>query len=119
MVTTTALIGASGAVTSYVGSMVQTVAKASTGVYTITMQTNTNFSRLYFASGSVQSPASGLSGVLAVEIQNNPNDSVDAATMTLTVKCLDAAGALVNPASGSSINIMAILSDSSVLINGE
>jgi hypothetical protein len=120
MVTSTIQIGATGAVSSYVGSMVQSVTRISTGIYKIKLQAQTNFPRLYFASGSAQSPSSGLSGVLGIEIQNAPNES--AATITgaeLTIKCLDAAGAVVNPASGSAINILAIFSDSSILIQGE
>jgi hypothetical protein len=57
---------------------------------------------------------------MAVEIQNNPNAAVQISSgAELTVKCLDAAGALVDPASGSAINVMMICSDSSVLIQGE
>lgn len=119
MVTATAQIGASGAVSSFVGSMVADIEKSATGVYVITMQTNTNFSRLFSAHGSMMSPPSGLSGVVAIEIQNAPNASVSASTMSLTIKCLDAAGALVDPAEDSAINIMAMLSDSSVTIGGE
>lgn len=120
MVTATANIGASGAVSSYVGSMVATVAKqVAVGTYKITMQSKTNFSRLFYAQGSAQSPVSGLSGVATIEIQNAPNTSARLPTAELTIKCLDAAGALVNPADGSAINIMAIFSNSSVLIDGE
>jgi Ca2+/H+ antiporter len=119
MITATIQIGAAGAVSSFVGSAVESVARMSLGVYKITMQANSNFSRLYFASGSAQSASGGLSGVLGIEIQNNPNASVQASTASITVKCLDAAGALVNPASGSAINVMIICSDSSIVIGGE
>lgn len=120
MITATAQIGGTGAVTSYVGSGVRTVARISTGLYRITCQPQMNFSRLFFASGSAQSPPSGLSGVLAVEIQNAPNASVaTAAGAILTVKCLDAAGALVDPATGSALSVMMMCSNSSVLIDGE
>lgn len=120
MMDTTILIGATGAVTSFVGSAIQSVVRNGTGLYTITMQANTNFTRLYAAMGSMQSPVSGLSGVLAIEIQNAPNASVATkAGAILQVKTLDAAGALVDPASGASINVLMILSNSSVLIGNE
>lgn len=116
----TVQVGATGAVTSIVGSGIASVARASAGVYLITMQAQTNFNKLYFASGSLQSPPSGLSGVSTVEIQNAPNASVaTAAGGQLTVKCLDAAGAVVDPASGSALNVLMLLSNSSVLIDGE
>lgn len=116
----TAQIGASGAVTSFVGSAIKTVARLSTGVYRITAQSQTNLSRLYFAQGSMQSPSSGLSGISTIEIQNAPNASLATSTgAVLTVKCLDAAGALADPASGSALNVMIMGSNSSVIIDGE
>lgn len=116
----TVLIGSTGAVTSFVGSGIQSVVRSSTGIYKIKAQPQTNFSRLYFAAGSAQSPVSGLSGVSTVEIQNAPNVSVAISDgAELTFKCLDAAGAVVDPASGSSLNVFFILSNSSVTIQGE
>lgn len=120
----TVQIGASGAVSSYVGSAIQSVVKESAaGTYTIKFQPQTNFPNLLFASGSAQSASGGLSGVSTIEIQNAPNASVVLNTPSqggqLTVQCLDAAGALVNPASGSAINILMILSNSSIRIQGE
>lgn len=114
-------IGASGAVSSFVGSAIQSVTKqGAAGTYLIKMQPNTNFPKLFAAHGSAMSPASGLSGVLGIEIQNAPNASVATSSGgELTIKCLDPAGALVNPASGSAINVLMILSDSSVIIGGE
>jgi hypothetical protein len=119
MVTATIQIGASGAVTSTVGSMVSAAEELSTGVYKITMQTGTNFTRLFSAMASMQSASGGLSGIVAIEIQNAPNASVSASTMTLTIRTLDADGALAAPADGSAINLLAILSNSSVLVGGE
>ncbi len=121
MITATAQIGASGAVSSFVGSMVQSVAKqVAVGTYLIKCQSGTNFSRLYAAMGSMQSASGGLSGVSTIEIQNDPNSSMDEASgAELIVKCLDAAGALVNPASGSALNVLIIASNSSVIIDGE
>lgn len=120
LVTATAQIGASGAVSSFVGSMVQSLVKVSTGIYKVKLQSGTNFSRLYSAHASMQSPSSGLSGILGIEIQNAPNTSVAINSgAELSVKCLDAAGALADPASGSALNIQIIASNSSVIVDGE
>jgi hypothetical protein len=120
MITATAQIGASGAVSSFVGSAVASVVKMSTGVYKMKCQSQTDFSRLFAAQGSMQSPAAGLSGISTIEIQHDPNSSVAISDgAELTVKCLDAAGALADPASGSALNILMIASNSSVVIGGE
>jgi hypothetical protein len=120
MVDATIQIGATGAVSSYVGSTVASVVRVSTGIYKIKLQSQTNFSKLYFAAGSAQSPVSGLSGVSTIEIQHDPDTSAKISSgAELTIKALDAAGALVDPASGSALNIMAIFSDSSIKIQGE
>ena len=112
MVTTAITIGAAGAVASFVGPLTASVALASTGIYTITLEDK------YYAAisihGSAQSPASGLSGVSSIEIQNASSTSVAATIPTITIKCLDADGAVVDPASGSVIDILAILNNSSV-----
>lgn len=114
----TILIGATGAVTSFTGSTVQSVVRNSTGIYTLTLQPQTNFSGLFASAGSMQSPASGLSGVLAIELQNAPATTLANSTASaggiFTIKCLDAAGALVDPASGSSVNVMLLCNNSSV-----
>lgn len=120
MVTATIQIGATGAVSSFVGSMVSSITRVSAGIYHVTLQPQTQFTRLYFAAGTLQSPSSGLSGIATVEIQNAPNTSVATASgATLTVKCLSDSNAAADPASGSALNILAILSNSSVLIGGE
>jgi hypothetical protein len=119
-VNATILIGATGAVTSFVGSAVASVTRTGTGLYTLKFAPNTNFSRLYAAEGSMQSPPSGLSGISAVEVQNAPNASVSLSPSgQLSFKTLNASGVLADPANGSSINILIIASDSSVLIQGE
>lgn len=113
-------IGASGSVSSFVGSTIASVTKTGTGKYKIKAQPNTNFNKLYFAAGSAQSASGGLSGILGIEIQNAPNASVQIASgAELTIQCLNAAGAAADPASGSAINVLMILSDSSVTIQGE
>jgi hypothetical protein len=120
IINATAQIGAAGAVSSYVGSAVSAVTKSATGIYKVKCQSQTNFSKLFFAQGSMQSPAIGLSGIATIEIQNAPDASVAiSGGAELTVKCLDAAGALADPASGSALNIMMMCSDSSVIIDGE
>lgn len=114
----TITIGATGAVASFVGSAIASVVRNSTGIYKINMQDN--YSGLYMAIGSAQSPVSGLSGVLGVETQNAPNAAVQLLSApSLIVKTLDAAGALVDPASGSKISVIMYLSNSSVQIGGE
>lgn len=118
LVDTTFLIGSAGSVSSVVGPLIRSVSHMSTGVYKISL-TN-NFNRLFQAHGSTQSPPSGLSGILGIEIQNNPNPSVqNLADPSLTIKCLNAAGALADPASGASISVLLYLSNSSVVIAGE
>ncbi len=118
MLDATISIGASGAVSSVVGSTIASASKISTGIYTIVFQDN--YAGLYAAMGSMQSPSSGLSGVSTIEIQNAPAASVSASSSpSITVKCLDAAGAVVNPASGSALNVLMILSNSSVRVGGE
>jgi hypothetical protein len=119
-VNATILIGATGAVTSFVGSAIASVTRTGTGLYTVKFAPNTNFSRLYYAKGAMQSPASGLSGIMAIEIQNAPNASVSLASAgQLSIKTLNSSGVLADPATGSSINVMIVASDSSVLIQGE
>ncbi len=113
LVTCTIQIGATGAVSSFVGATVQSVTRNGTGLYTIKLQPNTQFSALYFASGSAQSASGGLSGVLGIEIQNAPDASAQTASgASLQIKTLDAAGALVDPASGSAVNVMMIFANS-------
>lgn len=118
LVDTTFLIGSAGSVSSVVGPLIRSISHMSTGVYKISLVNN--FNRLFQAQGSATSPSSGLSGILAIEIQNNPNPSVqNLADPSLTIKCLDAAGALADPASGASISCLMYLSNSSVVIAGE
>lgn len=113
IVNTNILIGATGAVTSFVGTVTASVTRTGTGLYRINL-VDPYFSVL-FAAGSAQSPASGLSGVSTVEIQNAASTSITTLTGgTMIIKTLDAAGALVDPADGSTISILALLSNSSV-----
>lgn len=106
-------IGAAGAVSSSSGTMINSVTHVSTGIYRFNMANN--FAASLHIQGSMQSPPSGLSGVLGIEIQNAPNTSIASLSApSITVKCLDAAGALVDPASGSAVCILALLNNSQV-----
>lgn len=111
-------IGAAGAVASIVGPLISSVTRISIGLYQLNM--SNNFNRMISAHASAQSPSVGLSGILGIEIQNAPNASVSSLSApTLRIKTLDAAGALANPASGSVIDVMAIMSNSSITIQGD
>lgn len=122
-ISATAQIGAVGAVSSFVGACVSNFARVSIGRYRITMQADCVFPKLLCAQGSMQSASGGLSGIVAIEIQNAPNASVSSAVSpnggVIDIRCLDAAGALADPASGSAINMSMIFSNSSVVIGGE
>ena len=114
MVDTSIVIGAIGAVASFAGAMVASVTRVSTGIYKIKLQNNTNFNTALFQSGAMQSPVTGLSGC-RIEIGNNPTAAGQIGSgAEINIKCLDAAGALVDPASGSTIAVLAIYNDSSV-----
>lgn len=118
MIDTTVQIGSTGAVSSFVGPLVSNVVRNSTGIYTISI--SEPLYKLYHCRGSMQSPSSGLSGILSVEVQNAPNASISSSSSPqITVKCLDAAGVLADPASGSALNVLMICSNSSVIIQGE
>lgn len=116
MVNTNILIGSTGAVTSSTSTtMITSVTRSSTGIYVLHLADTYNSA--ISVSASMQSPNSGLSGILGVECGNAPSTSVATfSTPTITIKTLDAAGALANPASGSTISVTALLSNSSVVI---
>lgn len=116
IINTNILIGASGAVTSNtLTTMVSSVTRSSLGVYVLRLANNYN--KVISVSAHMQSASGGLSGILAVECQNAPTASVQSlSSPTITIRTLDAAGALANPASGSTISVVAILSNSSVVI---
>jgi len=113
--TATIQIGASGAVTSFKGATIQSVTLVSTGTYKLTFQSQTQFPSVIFASGSMQSPSSGLSGISTVEIQNAPDTTAATATgAVITVKTLSDTDTLAAPASGSALNVMIIFNNSQV-----
>lgn len=109
-------IGTTGAVGTVAAPLVSSVTRVSTGIYRLNFPTtNGTFNQLLTAHGSMHSPVSGLSGISTIEIQNAPSTSVaTVGAPTLTIKTLNPAGALADPASGSTIDIMAIMSNSSV-----
>lgn len=118
MIDCTINIGAAGAVSSITGPLVNSVTRTSQGIYKIHI--SEPLSEMYVAMGAPVSPVSGLSGVCSIEIANAPKAAIALASdPSLTVKVLSAAGALVDPASGSAIKIVMICSNSSVKVQGE
>jgi hypothetical protein len=112
-VTTQITIGASGAVSSFIGTMTKSVVRVSAGIYQINM--TDNFFAYLTGHASMQSPSSGLSGIVAIEIQNNPSASVsNLAAPSITVKCLSDSDAAADPAAGSVLDVMIICNNSSV-----
>lgn len=107
-------IAGTGAVASITtNSLVKSVSRTSTGIYVVHLRDNYN--SLVIAQGSTISPVSGLSGVLAVETANAPQPQIQSSSdPRITIKCLDAAGALVDPASGSIVCVIAIADNSSI-----
>lgn len=106
-------IGASGAVSAFSGATVKSVVKTSTGIYTITFQDN--YASALAVIGSVESPVSGLSGIMQTEIGNASSTSIQTlAGGTVVIKTLDVTGALANPASGSAIKFVVIANNSKV-----
>jgi hypothetical protein len=107
------LIGSTGAVTSFTGNAVASVEKTATGTYKIHL--NQAYYSCIMAMGGMQSASGGLSGIMAVEIQNAPSTSVSSSSdPSITIKTLDVTGAAAHPASGSTVQVLAILSNSSV-----
>jgi hypothetical protein len=111
-------IGASGAVSSSYCTMASSIVRVSQGIYKINL--SNNFNSLLSVQASMSSAPSALSGIMAVEVANAQSAAVqDLSAPSLTIKTLDVAGALADPASGSAINISAIMSNSSVRLPGE
>jgi hypothetical protein len=117
MVDCSILIGATGAVTSIKGPLVSSVTRMSTGIYKVNL--TDAFNNLFMAMGSCASPSSGLSGIATIEIANAQAAQVSTSTPSITIKTLDAAGALADPASGSTVSMLAYLSNSSIQVGGE
>jgi len=108
-------IGATGAVSSIASanSFVKSVVRTGTGLYTINLADP--YQSLLMAVGSAISPVSGLSGVDSVETQNAPNSTITSLSApSIGIKTLSPAGALVDPASGSTVTVLMYLSNSSL-----
>lgn len=112
MIDCSILIGATGSVTSFTGNLVSSVVRNSTGFYTITLKGNLN--ALLAVQGVMQSPSSGLSGISSIEVDNTTN--ISASTPILVIQTLDAAGAIADPASGSTVFVSLFGRNSSVVI---
>lgn len=115
MIDVAVTIGATGAVSSIstANNFIASVTRASTGLYTVNL--SNPYNRVIMVIGSATSPGSGTSGVLAIETQTAPNTNITSLTApSVGIKTLDAAGALVDPASGSTITILLYLSNSSL-----
>lgn len=105
------IVGASGAVSSFIGNLVSSVSLTSTGLYLITLQDP--YSSVLAVIGSAQSPSSGVSGIVAVEAANAPNTNISTlGGGSLSIKTLSDSDAVANPASGSVISVLMYLSNS-------
>lgn len=110
---TTITIGATGAVTAFAGTQTKGVTRVSTGIYRI--DSTDNYNLVLSVQSSVRSPVSGLSGISSIEIQNAPTTSMQSLTApSITIKTKDATGALADPASGSVLDVLVLLNNSSV-----
>lgn len=114
------LVGTSGAVTSFKGNGVASVTRNSAGSYTLAL--NQPYNSCILVIGGMQAATAAISGISAVECQNVPSTSVSSTSApSLTITTLAATSSSVttliatDPASTSTIQVMAILSNSSVL----
>ncbi len=96
------LVGAAGAVTSSSGNLILSAEHVSTGIYKFNLKANLN---AYISSSAMMlSPASGDSGISTIEGANDPDTLLSSnSAPSFTVKCLDDAGSLADPADGSTI----------------
>lgn len=105
-------VGATGAVSSFSGNLVQNVVRNSVGNYTITLQSQCNLNAtICFLSGIVGPANTTSSGVDAIE--KSPLSSITANPATIVVQCFNA-GTATDPASGSIIEICQLGRNSSV-----
>lgn len=111
-------IGALGAVSSIKGTLVSKVEKTATGTYKITLMDN--YMKVLASSSQMQSAPAALSGIVAVEMQNNPSASISPlSSPSVTIKTLDVTGAAADPVAGSAINLLILASNSSVTLPNE
>ena len=106
-------IGASGAVSSFSGNLVSSVVRSSTGLYQIILQDP--YSSVIAVVGAMVSPVSGNSGIASIEAANAPSANISLlSSPNLSIKTLDVANAVANPASGSIVSVLMYLSNSQV-----
>ena len=106
------VIGASGAVSSFVGSGVASVTQTATGQYSI--QLSESYNLFLQAELSKQSPAPGTPTGVSVEIASDPNPGITSTTPVVAIQCFNSSGSLASPASGSAIGFTLLLRNSSV-----
>lgn len=112
----TATIGASGAVSRARGAGITSITKSSTaGQYVVTMADPYN-RFIHFTATMV---AAGPTTASTVQVLMNPAtiQATIKSTRQITIQCLDAAGAAVNPASGEQISLQITMRNSSIAPN--
>lgn len=108
-------IGGTGAVSASSGVLVNSVTRLSTGLYRLNLKGNLN--AFLGVSGCMVSQNGGLSGISSIEaLDSSPTDLTSNSAPTFTIKTLDAAGALADPASGSKVCVQIIGRNSSVSV---
>jgi len=108
--------GGTGAVTLIQGSGISTITRASAGRYTIVLEENYN-KLLNAAIQTVRSAVGTTTGVLGAEVSV---DNVAATSSpSITIQCMDAAGADVDPATGAVVKFTIVMRNSSVKGKGE
>ncbi len=113
LVDCTIQIGASGAVSSFAGTLVSSVVRLSAGKYKINLADP--YANCNAVVASMQSASGGLSGIASIEVQNAPASSVsNFSAPSLTVTCLNTSGAATDPANGSAVCVLAMLNNSKV-----
>ena len=109
------VLGASGAVSSFSGQLIQSVTKSATGTYSIVLQDN--YATLLGIVNAAPKIASGTSNIDAVEqvgsMVNSSNPASSGAS--ITIQTLNPSGVVANGTSGAQINFLIYLNDSSVL----
>jgi hypothetical protein len=105
-------VGAVGAVGATVGNM--TVTRTGVGAYSVVI--DDKFSR--FIMGDFKVRNATVSGVVAIEVTNDPSVAVLAGT-AVTIQCYDKTGAAVDPANGATVAAFFVLRNSSVKGKGE
>lgn len=106
------VIGAAGAVASFVGPFIQSVTQSAAGQYTIVLQDN--YASLLVVMGNMQN-AAGASAIQSIQqlgpmVNSASPQSSGASIVIETVS----AGVATNPASGAQINVALLLNNSSV-----